>query len=233
MYSLIAPGGRMRPPNGPSTRRRFDGYNVFSYYRARYYDTTVGRFISEDAIGFSGGNDFYSYVLNRPLNGVDPLGLNTTVIIVIDQGPGGIKYGSHAALLIDNGGNPILYDPAGSYAEKKNCGSGQACGGFKAEKEGEGGDIDADLSKYTKFQQANGSTLWVLVFKTTPDEEKKIKDRIDEIGGAAPFFCAVSVSDVLRGIGPFKNLEGSMLPGKLGQELNNILNPPVPSHGKK
>ena len=212
------------------TARESDSETGLYYYRARYYDPSSGRFISEDPIGFSGGNNFYKYVLNDPLNGVDPRGLDTTVIIVYDKGYGGITYGSHAALLIDNGGNPILYDPAGGYSAKNNCGSGQACGGFKAEAKGEGGDLDANLDSFKKFHK--GSTFWTLVFKTTPQEEKQIADRIGQIGGAAPGFCATSVSNALTGIGPFKNLKGSMSPGSLANELNNILNPPKPRGGK-
>jgi len=45
-----------------------------SYYRARYYDPSSGRFLSEDPIAFQGGANFYTYVLNRPLNYVDPEG---------------------------------------------------------------------------------------------------------------------------------------------------------------
>lgn len=41
----------------------------------RYYDNVVGRFLSEDPIGFNGGNDFYAYVQNNPLIWTDPLGL--------------------------------------------------------------------------------------------------------------------------------------------------------------
>jgi RHS repeat-associated protein len=45
------------------------------YYRARYYDSLTTRFISEDPIGFSGGDvNFYSYVKNDPINFVDPSG---------------------------------------------------------------------------------------------------------------------------------------------------------------
>ncbi len=44
------------------------------YYRARYYDPTVGRFISEDPIGFGGGINFYAYVRNDPVILTDPLG---------------------------------------------------------------------------------------------------------------------------------------------------------------
>jgi RHS repeat-associated protein len=55
------------------------GYNYDStvYYRARYYDPTIGRFLSEDPIRFRGGKDFYSYVDNNPANFTDALGLKT------------------------------------------------------------------------------------------------------------------------------------------------------------
>ena len=50
-------------------------YDSTSYYRARYYDPTVGRFISEDPLGFNGdGANFYSYVENDPADLVDPAG---------------------------------------------------------------------------------------------------------------------------------------------------------------
>ncbi len=45
------------------------------YYRARYYDPQVGRFISDDPIPFGGANNFYAYVRNDPGNYIDPLGL--------------------------------------------------------------------------------------------------------------------------------------------------------------
>ncbi len=52
--------------------------NRLNYYRARYYDPTIGRFISEDPIRFTGGINFYVYVLNSPVNFIDPLGLQCT-----------------------------------------------------------------------------------------------------------------------------------------------------------
>ncbi len=46
------------------------------YYRARYYDPLVGDFISEDPLGFEGGDtNLRRYVGNNPVNAVDPLGL--------------------------------------------------------------------------------------------------------------------------------------------------------------
>lgn len=57
------------------TAREFDLETGIYQYRTRYYDQSVGRFISEDSIGFKGGVDFYTYVNNRPINSTDPTGL--------------------------------------------------------------------------------------------------------------------------------------------------------------
>jgi RHS repeat-associated protein len=46
-----------------------------SYYRARYYDASAGRFTSEDPIRSRGGIDFYTYTANSPTNLTDPSGL--------------------------------------------------------------------------------------------------------------------------------------------------------------
>ncbi len=46
-----------------------------SYYRARYYDSSSGRFISEDPIRFEAGINFYPYVGNEPTGFVDSSGL--------------------------------------------------------------------------------------------------------------------------------------------------------------
>jgi hypothetical protein len=45
------------------------------YYRARYYDPKLGRFISEDPLGFDGGINLHAAMLADPVNLVDPYGL--------------------------------------------------------------------------------------------------------------------------------------------------------------
>jgi len=50
--------------------------NEASYYRARYYDPTTGRFLSEDPLGFDGGGNFYRYTYNTPVTLTDPTGLS-------------------------------------------------------------------------------------------------------------------------------------------------------------
>src|SRR5439155_15601091 len=68
--------------NGPSltrydyTGRERDPLTGLMYYRARWYDPQVGRFISEDPIGLSGGINQFAYVGNNPQNWTDPSGLH-------------------------------------------------------------------------------------------------------------------------------------------------------------
>jgi RHS repeat-associated protein len=54
----------------------------FYTMRARCYDPTVGRFISQDPLGFGGGDvNLYAYVKNNPVNFVDPEGLKNRGMI--------------------------------------------------------------------------------------------------------------------------------------------------------
>ena len=57
------------------TGREWDGEASLAYCRARYYDPKIGRFISEDPLGFAAGMNVYAYVRNNPANRRDPLGL--------------------------------------------------------------------------------------------------------------------------------------------------------------
>ncbi len=54
------------------TGREWDG--ELYYYRARYYDPKIGRFISEDPGGDEDGPNRYAYVGNRPTVLRDPSG---------------------------------------------------------------------------------------------------------------------------------------------------------------
>ncbi|MGH7372517.1 MAG: RHS repeat-associated core domain-containing protein, partial [Candidatus Methylomirabilales bacterium] len=58
------------------TGREWDRETGLHYYRARYYDPKIGRFVSDDPIGFAGGDaNLYAYVWNAPMLFLDPLGL--------------------------------------------------------------------------------------------------------------------------------------------------------------
>lgn len=64
-----------------------EGSGAFSC--ARYYDPQIGRFISEDPIGFKGGINFYRYALNSPLILIDPDGRDVTVVHYTATNPRG------------------------------------------------------------------------------------------------------------------------------------------------
>jgi RHS repeat-associated protein len=60
------------------TGREDDGTGLY-YYRARYYDPAIGRFVCEDSKGFAAGINFYVYAGNNPISANDPLGLEPYV----------------------------------------------------------------------------------------------------------------------------------------------------------
>jgi hypothetical protein len=84
------------------------------YNRARYYDPTLARFISEDPIGLAGGVNQYAYAGNDPVDGVDPTGLSTECVSwwtrgdVVTVGLGGETFetpGYWSTFCWDNGAN--------------------------------------------------------------------------------------------------------------------------------
>ena len=57
------------------TGRDFDTETGLYYYRARYYDSSSGRFLSEDPIHFGAGPNSFRFVNNNPVLLIDPMGL--------------------------------------------------------------------------------------------------------------------------------------------------------------
>src|SRR6185312_9528970 len=73
------------------TGRENDSDGLY-YYRARYYNPMMKRFISEDPAGITDGlNNFYAYVGDSPLIYSDPYGLWALSLSVYDLVGGGIN----------------------------------------------------------------------------------------------------------------------------------------------
>jgi len=63
-------------PYGWKGREWIPGPNIY-YNRARFYDPVLGRFMSQDPLGYEGGDwNFYSFAWSNPKNWNDPSGLD-------------------------------------------------------------------------------------------------------------------------------------------------------------
>ena len=71
--NLMAKTGTMDQPCTFSSKP-YDAITGLSYYGHRFYAPAVGRWMTRDPIGESGGVNLYGFVMNNPVNLVDPMG---------------------------------------------------------------------------------------------------------------------------------------------------------------
>ena len=215
-YGATTPSGAASDNPYQFTGRQNDGNGLY-YYRARYYNPAIGRFISEDPIGLRGGGNLYGYAAQSPVRFRDSRGKKTVVVINNNVGDDPISpyTGMHAGLYIGDGsedGNQTIYDPGGSYtADGHYAGSDDQFSGQ-----------EANIGPYFAFQQSDGLNVQIYIFNTTPQQEQQIRQNINQQGGASPLMCALSVSAALNGIGPFANLGVHYTPSGLGSALSSI-----------
>ena len=93
------------------TGQRLDSTGLY-YYGARYYDPTIGRFISPDTIVQDPANpqsfNRYSYCLNNPLKYVDPTGNNVNIYGIDPTKLGDLTPGQMLAIMADENTAPLL-----------------------------------------------------------------------------------------------------------------------------
>jgi len=116
-FGQTASSGTESSNSSQYTGRENDGTGL-QFNRARYYSPTLQRFISEDPLGFRGGDiNIYAYARNNPLMFSDPFGQTTLQI-----GLGGTAiYGiagvtGSFGIVIDGSGNVGWYTEGGGGA---------------------------------------------------------------------------------------------------------------------
>jgi RHS repeat-associated protein len=69
------------------TGREWDSEIGLSYHRARYYEPSAARWLTEDPIGFEGGINYYRYVNGTPTLATDSDGLQAVIRMLPSQQP--------------------------------------------------------------------------------------------------------------------------------------------------
>jgi RHS repeat-associated protein len=177
------------------TARELDAESGLQYNRARYLDSFTGKFISEDPISFQGGDfNLSRYVENSPINGTDPFGLETIILI-----HSGTHWYGHTALEVNGtvytfgryeGKNGLLFSvPTNRYY-----------------------DQDEDVPYFTP----KSDSVSRYKINTSPEEEKKIENYFRTLGSKGqthkaetPQYRKLPVKAILGGYEPM--LQGALL----------------------
>lgn len=85
-------GEKRVDPNSNKDDEGFTGHiddaaSGLTYMQARYYDPVIGRFLSNDPVGFAEGGvgyfNRYAYTLNNPVNATDPTGEAAVLVCAV------------------------------------------------------------------------------------------------------------------------------------------------------
>jgi RHS repeat-associated protein len=75
VFGQVAASDANIPNRFMFTGREFDADTGLYYYRARYYNPEIGRFLQTDPVGYGDGMNWYAYCGNSPGSHTDPRGL--------------------------------------------------------------------------------------------------------------------------------------------------------------
>jgi RHS repeat-associated protein len=105
--NLLSQTNAAAAPRYQFTGRELDSATGLYFDRARYYNSATGRFLTEDPIGFAGGQaNLYAYVDNDPTTLIDPFGTGGPGLPGLPTGnPGSNPTGGLPGLPTGNTGN--------------------------------------------------------------------------------------------------------------------------------
>ena len=149
------------------TAREFDSETNLQFSRSRYYEPGAGRFLTEDPMQFKAGYNFYSYVLNDPLNFFDPWGLATLNYWgTAFTGPWISRWG-HVSLTLDDGTYISFYPTNFNLLNADSPNDPVFSGSLSDDNLNEGGAPDVQV-KLDNLDEAAIKTWWNDFKKTQP-----------------------------------------------------------------
>lgn len=149
--------------------------NGLDFMRARFYDSGSGRFVSPDPIGLNGNDtNLYRYVVNNPINGIDPIGLKT-YSIGAGVSASGLGFGATVGIQFAWDDNSKWWNPNVSYTSGVGASTGLGVTGKFTESRtsakniqeltGRGSELGLSLpigplvQEYSKITNAKGEVI--------------------------------------------------------------------------
>jgi RHS repeat-associated protein len=172
------------------TGRENDGADIY-YFRSRYYKASLQRFLSEDPLGFTGGDwNLYGYVKQNPTAFLDPLGLRIEVVVWQPYGWGQSSFG-HVTTNVN--GTSYSFGPDGMTIEP----------------------VQDYISRNTEFRSGIGPVL-----DLSADQEAAVENCLRQPQGNYNPFTNNCGSPIQRCLGQIGfPVRGRTLPVDLGNDL--------------
>gem|GEM_PF-3983359 len=85
--TIVASGSMVHTLHFWFSTKYLDEETGLYYYGYRFYSPDLGRWLSRDPLGERGGINLYSFVLNAPVNKIDPFGFCTLTVVNLTSSP--------------------------------------------------------------------------------------------------------------------------------------------------